>query len=367
MPYKPCYRFDDFLLDADSGELLREGQRVALTPTAFRVLLALVENQGRTVLAEELRERVWGESIVEDANLDVQLSHVRKALGDSAKAPRYIHLTRPAGTNGQPARGYRLTANITECDNSDPVPAIETVSELPAPRKSFLANQPGLHLRTGLRDLLEGIDSILYALAEACNIILAGLAEGGGKILRGLMKGWLVVALVVLAAWLGWIGWAWESVRARPSVTLGALGLSLAALGVWLWRRWRRLKRCVAVLPFESHYPPNLYEEFSTGLSTAFNHKLGERPHLAQIRESIEANQTDLARVCRSLGVYSALRGVLDWDDNAMRVTLKLIHRDGQTLLWSGQFTTHLTPALTMQETLSTQMAEAFWHYRATA
>jgi TolB-like protein len=57
----------------------------------------------------------------------------------------------------------------------------------------------------------------------------------------------------------------------------------------------------------------------------------------------------------------------LDWDDAAVRVTLKLIHRDGQTLLWSGQFTTDLTPALTMQETLSTQMAEAFWRYRAAA
>jgi TolB-like protein len=214
---------------------------------------------------------------------------------------------------------------------------------------------------------MEGLDSILYALAEACNIILAGLAEGSGKILRGLMKGWLGVAVIFLFVWLGWISWAWESVRSRPSVTLGTLGISVAALGVWLWRRWRRLKRCVAVLPFESHYPPRVYEDFCNGLSTAFSHKLSEKPHLAKIRETAEVNQLDLAGVCRSLGVYSVLRGVLDWDNNTIRVTLKLIHRDGQTLLWSGQFTADLTPALTMQETLSTQMAEAFWHYRATA
>src|SRR5882762_4435665 len=103
---KHSYDFGEFQLDPIERILLRDGQAVALTPKAFDLLLVLVENNGRTVHKDELMKRVWPNSFVEEANLSVNMTALRRALGEGPDDHRYIETV--------PRRGYRFIAPVTE-------------------------------------------------------------------------------------------------------------------------------------------------------------------------------------------------------------------------------------------------------------
>jgi len=100
------YAFDKFQLDTQKRLLLREGQPVQLTSKAVDLLIALIESGGREITKDELMERVWSNQIVEDANLTVTMSHIRKALGEKAGEHRFIVTI--------PGRGYRFVAELQE-------------------------------------------------------------------------------------------------------------------------------------------------------------------------------------------------------------------------------------------------------------
>jgi predicted ATPase len=72
-------------------------RRLTLTPRAFAVLRHLVEHRGRLVTKEELFTTVWRDAIVSDAALASCIRDLRKALGDSSDAPRYIQTVHRRG------------------------------------------------------------------------------------------------------------------------------------------------------------------------------------------------------------------------------------------------------------------------------
>jgi DNA-binding winged helix-turn-helix (wHTH) protein len=75
-------RFGDFALDLTSGDLRKDGQKLALPPKAFEVLKALVERPGEVVTREELRARLWAaDTFVEfDDSLNHAVNKLRLAL-----------------------------------------------------------------------------------------------------------------------------------------------------------------------------------------------------------------------------------------------------------------------------------------------
>jgi len=101
---KQLYEFDEFRLDVMKRQLMRAGEVVPLTSKAFDLLLAMVKNSGRDLTKDELLESVWPGQMLEEANLTVNMSAVRKALGEKAAQPRYIITI--------PGRGYRFVANL---------------------------------------------------------------------------------------------------------------------------------------------------------------------------------------------------------------------------------------------------------------
>lgn len=103
-PDRLIYSFGGFQLDPRKRLLLREGQTVPLSSKAFDLLLALVESGGRELAKDELMERVWADQLVEDANLTVTMSHLRKALGEKASDHRFIVTI--------PGRGYRFVSEL---------------------------------------------------------------------------------------------------------------------------------------------------------------------------------------------------------------------------------------------------------------
>ena len=74
------YKFCDFELDRARRVLTRNGEHIALSSKALALLLELVENHGTVVTKDALLERVWSGQFVEENNLTVQISALRKVL-----------------------------------------------------------------------------------------------------------------------------------------------------------------------------------------------------------------------------------------------------------------------------------------------
>jgi DNA-binding winged helix-turn-helix (wHTH) protein/tetratricopeptide (TPR) repeat protein len=72
--------FNDFTLVPSERRLLCASQDVMLNPKAFDLLTILAENPGQVLTKEEIIERLWPDSAVEEGNLAVQISHLRAAL-----------------------------------------------------------------------------------------------------------------------------------------------------------------------------------------------------------------------------------------------------------------------------------------------
>jgi DNA-binding winged helix-turn-helix (wHTH) protein len=95
-------RFDRFELDEANARLLRDGTAVALPPTPFAVLCALVRQPGSLLTTNALLDEVWGHQFVTDSVLRTAVSELRTALHDDARKPRFIETVS--------RRGYRFIA-----------------------------------------------------------------------------------------------------------------------------------------------------------------------------------------------------------------------------------------------------------------
>ncbi len=98
------YDFAGFRLDASEKILLRDGNRISLTPKVYDTLAIFVENSGRLIEKNELIERLWPDNFVEESNLTSNIKTLRRALGDDASNPRFIETV--------PRRGYRFIAEV---------------------------------------------------------------------------------------------------------------------------------------------------------------------------------------------------------------------------------------------------------------
>src|SRR5215471_11086129 len=99
---KDIYEFGAFLLDPSERLLSCNGTAVSLTPKAFEILLCLVRNHGHMVSKDELLREVWPDTFVEEVNLAVNVSAIRKALGENPQECRFIATV--------PGHGYRFVA-----------------------------------------------------------------------------------------------------------------------------------------------------------------------------------------------------------------------------------------------------------------
>lgn len=77
------FSFGEFVLDPNQKLLLRNGEILKLPAKTFELLAYLIKNPNRVINKNEIMEAVWQDSLVEDANLSVHISTLRKALGNS--------------------------------------------------------------------------------------------------------------------------------------------------------------------------------------------------------------------------------------------------------------------------------------------
>jgi DNA-binding winged helix-turn-helix (wHTH) protein/TolB-like protein/Tfp pilus assembly protein PilF len=118
-PRNDAYAFGPFLLEARERRLLRDGQPVPVTVKVFDLLEVLVRRPGRLLLKEDLLSLVWPDAAVEENNLTVTMSALRKALGEAPADRHYVETV--------PRRGYRFVADVRE------VPEPEAGGRTPVP------------------------------------------------------------------------------------------------------------------------------------------------------------------------------------------------------------------------------------------
>jgi predicted ATPase len=97
--------FGEFELSGTKRTLLKRGENVALNSKTFDLLLTLVENRGQILSKDELLETVWEGQFVEENNLSVQISALRKIFGEKKNENKYIATI--------PGKGYKFVAEIS--------------------------------------------------------------------------------------------------------------------------------------------------------------------------------------------------------------------------------------------------------------
>jgi Tol biopolymer transport system component/DNA-binding winged helix-turn-helix (wHTH) protein len=143
---KKTYKFEPFRLDPDKRVLLKDGEPVPLTPKAFDVLEGLVKNHGLIVTREQMMEHVWAGSFVEESNLTVHISALRKALGENPGEHRYIVTV--------PGCGYLFVADVHEVWDNDSELIVEEHSH-----ERLIIEQLHEDNGTTLSNLVEVVDA----------------------------------------------------------------------------------------------------------------------------------------------------------------------------------------------------------------
>ena len=191
--------------------LLLEGDRpVRLGSRAFDILAALVDRAGEVVTKEQLMARAWPQTFVEDANLKIQVSALRRALGDGQGGHRYI-----ATVSG---RGYNFVAPVR---TEKPLLATPVAPVVPAP----MHNLPFAVTRMIGRE--EAAAALVARLSQQRLVTIVG-PGGIGKTTLALAVAEQIVAGYEDGVWLVDLAPLGDP-RLVPSAVATALGLDIQA------------------------------------------------------------------------------------------------------------------------------------------
>jgi predicted ATPase/DNA-binding winged helix-turn-helix (wHTH) protein len=199
--------FGPFRLFAERRLLLEGDRPVRLGGRAFDILTALVERPGEVVGKEQLIARAWPQTFVEEANLKIQMSALRRALGDGHGANRYVLTV--------PGRGYNFVA---------PVRRVETLRAAPAPPvPSVTHNLPFAVTRMIGRE--EAVAALVTRLSRERLVTIVG-AGGIGKTTVALAIAERMMASYEHGVWLVDLAPIGDP-RLVPSAVATVLGLEI--------------------------------------------------------------------------------------------------------------------------------------------
>ena len=128
------YSFGPFRLIPAEHLLLRADSTVPLAPKTFDLLVILVSRPGQLLTREELMQTIWPDSFVEEINLTVNISLLRKTLGEQADGRQYIATV--------PKRGYRFDSAVTEICQPIESPGVAGAEPAIAPASTPVASPP---------------------------------------------------------------------------------------------------------------------------------------------------------------------------------------------------------------------------------
>jgi TolB-like protein/DNA-binding winged helix-turn-helix (wHTH) protein len=300
------YRFRRFELDPATRQLLTDGVAVTLGVRAFDVLLALVERRDRTVTKDELMEIAWPGVVVEENNLQVQISALRKVLGPQAIATI-------------PGRGYRFTLRLA---GDSPV-AAERASDAVERRD-------------------EPISPVLPAEKTESAQRVSAVSPS---------KRWLAGAVAAFAVIAMAGGWYWS----RPPVPANAVMPKLEARAAGA--------KSIAVLPFTNmsedkgtaYFADGVHEDLLTQLALLGDVQVVSRTSVMEYRDS----KKNARQIGAELGVASLVEGSVRRAGNHVRVTAQLVDARTDKHVWAKSYDRELKDIFAIQSELATEIARA--------
>ena len=295
------YEFDSFRLNPCDHSLLRGGKPVSLTPKSFEILVALIQSNGRLVTKDELMKKIWPDSFVEEANLTVNVSALRRALGDTPEHQQYIETV--------PKLGYRFIAPVTELRDEIVARTVQPIVVLPTVEvEPTNASAP-----------------------------LGIAAVPSPQPSRAL---WRALAVVLFFAVAAISYWAYRKVSFKPPAAAAP----------------RRL----AILPFRNIKRDAESDFLGYSLADAVITKLGYvqalrvRPSYAI--EKYRNQAVEISKVAADLDVDTLLTGNFIRDGDDLRITCQLVDVKTDNILWKGAFDLRYQRLLTVQDQVAEQI-----------
>lgn len=297
------FEFGTFRLVPQEHLLLNEGKPVSLTPKSFDLLRVLVENAGHLVEKRELMDLVWPDSFVEEANLSVKMSEIRRALGEAPNEQRFIETV--------PRRGYRFVAEVSE------------------------RTENGTRTETAPVDE-SGSSPIAPETPSAPATVLPRELPGRGSLHRGLLIG--VSTAVLLAALVFVLDIGGLKSRLIPPADQTPI-------------------RSIAVLPLQNLSGDQSQEYFADGMTEALI------THLAKVRSlqvpsrtsvmQYKGVQQPLPEIARKLNVDAVVEGSVQRFGDRVKITVQLIHAPADRHLWSQTYERDLHDVLALQNEIA--------------
>jgi TolB-like protein/DNA-binding winged helix-turn-helix (wHTH) protein len=302
------YEFGAFRLDAADGRLLRDGQAVPLAPKAFEALVALVESDGRTLSRDDLINRLWPESFVEEGNLKVTIFKLRKALGEHDGQEQYIETI--------PRRGYRFIVPVR-------------VHEV-APARLILEKRTTSH--------------VLIEQEEAPDPPQVGTVTAApGALRRRLHKRAWALGLLLVA--------------------LCAAVVSYRLLGNQRQTGTAPGPRSIAVLPFKSLNADEGDDYLGLGMADTLITKLSRlRQVIVRSTGAVRrygGGEQDPVAAGRELKVEAVLEGSIQRSGERLRLTVRLVRVSDGESLWADIFAADFKDVFRVQDSVSERVAAA--------
>src|SRR5215469_16885012 len=158
-------QFEEFSLDCDGYELLRDDRPVKLEKIPMELLILLATRNGHLVTREEIIERLWGKDVFVDTEhgINTAVRKIRLALRDDPEKPRFVQTVT--------GKGYRFVAVRKNGNNAVPVLAADSGTQAPvsAPNASSLSSK-------------KSRNALLIVVAST--LVLGILAYVGSRILH---------------------------------------------------------------------------------------------------------------------------------------------------------------------------------------
>ncbi len=321
----PIYEFGEFRVNAAKRLLLRGSDEIiALTPKVFDTLLYLVENSGKVIEKDELMREIWTDTIVEENNLNKNISVLRRVLGEKPGEHRFIVTV--------PGHGYKFVAEVRK-DEADERKE-ETVMSEPSATDDGL--NPAVNQISNDTLQIENQPQIEHLKSEFNKNQKPKTEDGKiNRIWLGAVFGAVIIGSVLL--------WFYVRQENENSVTDTPI-------------------KTIAVLPFKSLGTENRNEALEMGMADTLIAKLGGeeiivRP-LGSVSRYADLKQDSLI-AGRELDVETVLDGTIQTADNRIRISARLFRVSDGKQLWAGQFDEKFTDIFAVQDSISERVAKA--------
>jgi tetratricopeptide (TPR) repeat protein/DNA-binding winged helix-turn-helix (wHTH) protein len=328
------YQFDRFRLDTEKRRLFKDGEAILLAPKALEILVVLVENIGRVVEKDELMQRVWADSFVEEANLTVNMSALRKALGDSKNEPRYIITVS--------GRGYRFLMDVQRVEEKDDDSDVDNKLQ----KQASTIAQFDQEFDT---KAVQAIDTVSTLPVDKVSDIT--VAEQN-------------LSLVPIAELhLGKQSNLISSLHSRVLLTILASGLLFILYRLISPPEPDAPIKSIAILPFKSLSADAGNEGLELGMAETLITKLSSIKRIivrptGTIRKYGNIEQDPLI-AGRELGVDAVLDGHIQRAGDQLRITVHLRNVQNGFSVWDGTYDKSFKDILEIQDTISEQVVNA--------